>query len=121
MNHNNFTTFRGWLKVMLYKHEMKQKELAAKLNTSEACVSRWIHGNRLPDNESMKKILELFDSHIQIVPNKTIQCKEGTSFLNRDVVLAIIENSNNIHEIILNVRQMPTVEIEGREYKNEPC
>ena len=71
MNGNGgMSAFGVWLKVELNGHGMKQKDLAKEMNTSEACVSRWIKGNRIPANRQLKWILDRFNCHIEIVPNE---------------------------------------------------
>ena len=39
------------------------------------------------------------------------------NFLNRDMVIAILEKSKTLKEAILDIRQAPTVEIEEEEEK----
>ncbi|MBP5442255.1 MAG: helix-turn-helix transcriptional regulator [Treponema sp.] len=67
---NGMGFFGVWLKVALFESGMKQKDLAKIMNTSEACVSRWIHSNRVPANKQLTWILDYFNCHIEIVPNE---------------------------------------------------
>ena len=68
-NKKGMSAFGVWLKATLMECGMKQKDLAKAMNTSEACVSRWINGNRIPENKQLSWILDYFDCHIEIVPN----------------------------------------------------
>ena len=56
--------FGVWLKTALQEREMKQKELAKIIGTTEASVSRYIHGDREPKGIKMQKIMDLFDVHM---------------------------------------------------------
>ena len=62
-------SFGAMIKNELKRNGMKQRDLAKLMNTSEACISRWIHGNRFPNGSSIMKIMYLLNCHIEIVPN----------------------------------------------------
>ena len=62
--------FGIWLKTALMECGMKQRDLAKIMDTSEACVSRWISGGRIPAHKQLDWILDYFGCHIEIVPNE---------------------------------------------------
>ena len=66
----HLSAFGIWLKCTLVENKMKQVDLADKLEVSCVTVSRWISGNRNPKPEQLEKILDLFNCHIEILPNK---------------------------------------------------
>ena len=63
-------TFRVWLIVQLARRKMTQKDFAAYMGVTEVSISRWATGKRLPTPRQMQRILDYFDSHIEIVRNK---------------------------------------------------
>ena len=63
-------TFRVWLIVQLARRKMTQKDFAAYMGVTEVSISRWSTGKRLPTPRQMQRILDYFDSHIEIVRNK---------------------------------------------------
>ena len=63
-------TFRVWLIVQLARRKMTQKDFAAYMGVTEVSISRWSTGKRLPTPTQMQRILDYFDSHIEIVRNK---------------------------------------------------
>lgn len=67
---NGMSAFGIWLKLALMECGMKQRDLAKIMNTSEACVSRWISGGRIPAKKQLAWILDYFNCHIEIVPNE---------------------------------------------------
>lgn len=66
---NGMSWFGVWLKTVLDDCGMKQRDLAKVMNTSEACVSRWIRGGRIPAWKQLNWMLDYFGYHIEIVPN----------------------------------------------------
>ena len=62
-------SFGAWLKCTLEEAGLKQRDLAKMMHITEACVSRWVHGNRIPAPKQMAWILQHFSCHIEIVPN----------------------------------------------------
>jgi transcriptional regulator with XRE-family HTH domain len=64
------SSFGIWLKCTLIEHQMTQRDFADKFGVTEPSVSRWIHGDRTPRLDELEKILDMFDCHIEILPNK---------------------------------------------------
>ena len=62
--------FGKQLKMILFDCGMKQKDLAKIMNTTEACVSRWINGKRLPKGKTLQKLLDIIECHLELVPNE---------------------------------------------------
>ena len=65
-----FSAFGIWLRTQLMERNMTQRDLAAIMETSEACVSRWVRGARNPARKQLNQILEIFNCHIEYVPNE---------------------------------------------------
>ncbi len=70
MNQNLNEIFGMWLKIELVKKNMKQRDLAKLVGITEQSMCRWIHGDRTPRADEMQKVLDYFNCHIEIVPNK---------------------------------------------------
>jgi len=62
-------SFGAWLECTLEEAGLKQRDLAKMMHITESCVSKWIHGDRIPMPKQMAWILQHFDCHIEIVPN----------------------------------------------------
>lgn len=52
------------IKEIRLVNNMKQSDLADKLNVTQATVSGWESGRRTPDLETVRRIAELFDCSI---------------------------------------------------------
>ena len=61
--------FGPWLKKMLEQRNMSQADFARDMETSEACVSRWINGSRVPGGKQLIDILDYFDYHAEFIKN----------------------------------------------------
>ena len=66
---NGMSSFGVWLKTALEEAHMTQRDLARMMQTDEGMISKFIYGKRIPSGTTMIKILNIFDSHIEIVPN----------------------------------------------------
>ena len=66
----DLSNFGKWLKRELAERWMTQRELAEKLETDEVSVSRYVNNSRMPRWKTVEKILSIFDSHAEILPNK---------------------------------------------------
>lgn len=59
------------IKEIRLSHEMKQSDLAKKLNITQAAVSAWEVGRREPDFDSLRKMSEIFGCTIdELLGNK---------------------------------------------------
>lgn len=52
------------LKYQLYKHQMKQRDLANAIGVSEVTISRYIHSNRAPRSEIVARMAVALDTTI---------------------------------------------------------
>lgn len=64
------SAFGIWLRCALAEHQMMQVDLADKLGVTDVTVSRWVHGERTPRVDQLEQILDCFNCHIEILPNK---------------------------------------------------
>ena len=53
------------LYMLLYEHEMTQRELAEKLGVTEVSVSRWLHGDRVPGSAHILAMARYFNVHFE--------------------------------------------------------
>lgn len=49
------------IKVGMKTHDLNQSQLASYLDVTRACVHKWVSGKSVPNQESQKKICELFN------------------------------------------------------------
>lgn len=63
------TYFGDWLKGKLKEKGIQQKDLSEMIQKEEALISRWITGKLNPCWDSVNKIAEALDCHIEFVPN----------------------------------------------------
>ena len=66
----HLSSFGVWLKCSLAEHQMTQRDLATLIGTTETSISRYVHGDRMPRLAELNKILNIFECHIEILPNK---------------------------------------------------
>ena len=66
---NGMSSFGAWLKAALEDAGMTQYDLALIMKTDRGMISKIINGKRIPSGTTMMKILDIFDAHIEIVPN----------------------------------------------------
>ena len=67
---NGLSALGAWMKEALRDAGMTQRELAKMMKTNEGMISKIINGKIIPSGTTMNKILNIFDAHIEIVPNK---------------------------------------------------
>ena len=67
---NGLSALGAWMKEALRDAGMTQRELAKMMKTNEGMISKIINGRIIPSGTTMNKILNIFDAHIEIVPNK---------------------------------------------------
>lgn len=58
--------FGPWLKYALAKQKMTQRDLADKLYTTEASISRYVNGERQPRKEQLNAIMKAMGYHTEI-------------------------------------------------------
>lgn len=58
--------FGPWLKYALAKQKMTQRDLADKLYTTEASISRYVNGGRQPRKEQLNAIMKAMGYHTEI-------------------------------------------------------
>lgn len=57
-------------------HGLKQKEVADYLGTTDNCVSKWEHGNNLPDKGYLISLAELYNVEIEEILNGAINIEK---------------------------------------------
>ena len=62
--------FGRWLKATLALKGMSQADLAECANVTQASVSGWVRGLRMPNFKELKKILDALNMHIEVVNNR---------------------------------------------------
>lgn len=67
---NGLSALGAWIKTALEEAGMTQRDLAKMMKTDEGMISKIINGKIIPSGTTMNKILNIFDAHIEIVPNK---------------------------------------------------
>ena len=79
----DLNNFGVWLRCQLAERMMTQRELAEKADSHYVSINRYISGTRKPRCGELEKILNVLDSHIEIVPNERecaeIELEGGTS------------------------------------------
>ena len=58
------SSFGSWLKTELLKAGMQQKDLCRVIGITEASMSRYIHGERIPRSITLMKIMDYFGAKI---------------------------------------------------------
>lgn len=87
--------FKDTLKQVRIKRKMTQKELANKLHTTDATISRWEKGIFEPDFQTVKKIADIFDVSIdELLGHTSFENPQFINFEKRELLKTMLQSSD---------------------------
>ena len=94
------------IKELLDKKEMSQKELARKTNCTEAAISHYIKGDRIPRAAVITKIAEVLDTTAEYIMEGTpinahSEISYATKLIARNTCNMSFEEKRKILEILM--------------------